>query len=186
MPDYPKRIADFDFEFDMYKPSATFDVARDLYDVVNKNRDFFRPWLGWVDFVRSPEDEFEVAKMLGRADTNKYLLYENMRLRGMVGTVREDKANRTVEIGYWLDKNANGRGIMTRAVERVQDLAFEVGGADRVEIRCATENRASRAIPERLNFNLDGILRRAEVLPGGIVHDIAVYSKLRQEWQKGK
>ena len=186
MAEYPRRIADFDFEFDMYKPSATFAVARDLYEVVNKNRDFFRPWLGWVGFVNSSEDEFEVAKMVARADTNKYLLYENMRLCGMVGTVREDDVNRTVEIGYWLDKNVNGRGVMTRAVEKVQDLAFEMGGANRVEIRCATENRASRAIPERLNFHLDGILRQAEVLPGGIMHDIAVYSKLRQEWQKGK
>lgn len=185
MPDYPHRI-DFDFEFDMYKPRLTFDVARDLYAVVNRNRDFFRPWLGWVDFVHAPEDEFEVAKSVARADTNKYLIYENMRLRGMVGVVREDKSNQTVEIGYWLDRAANGRGVMTRAVERVQDLAFQVGSANRVEIRCATENKASRAIPERLNFHLDGVLRSAEILPNGIIHDIAVYSKLKSEWQKEK
>ena len=185
MAEYPHRI-DFDFEFDMYKPRATFQVARDLYDVVNRNREFFRPWLGWVDFVLRPEDEFDVAKSVAQPDTNKYLIYENMRLRGMVGVVREDKSNRTVEIGYWLDKGANGRGVMTRAVEKVQDLAFSIGGADRVEIRCATENKASRTIPERLKFKLDGVLRQAEVLPNGVIHDIAVYSKLRQEWVKEK
>ncbi len=185
MAKYPHSI-DFDFEFDMYKPAASFQVARDLYDVVNRNRDFFRPWLGWVDFVRKPEDEFDVAKSVASENTNKYLLYENMRLRGMVGVVREDVSNKTVEIGYWLDKAANGRGVMTRAVEKVQNLAFEEGNANRVEIRCATENKASRAIPERLNFKLDGILRQAEVLPNGVIHDIAVYSKLRQDWQKEK
>lgn len=185
MAEYPQRI-DFDFEFDMYKPKADFRLAGDLYAVVDRNRDFFRPWLGWVDYVRSPEDEFDVAKSVACADTNKYLIFENMRLCGMVGVVREDKSNRTMEIGYWLDKSVNGRGVMTRAVEKVQDLAFEIGGANRVEIRCATENKASRAIPERLNFKLDGILRQAEILPGGIVHDIVVYSKLKSEWEKGK
>lgn len=184
MADYPHRIDVENYGFDLYKPAATFQVAQCLYDVVKRNRDFFRPWLGWVDFVKSPEDEFEVAKSVARMDTNKYLIYENLRLRGMVGVVREDKSNHTMEIGYWLDKGANGRGIMTVATDRVQDLCFEIGGANRVEIRCATENKASRAIPERLNFHLDGVLRGAEVLPNGVVHDIAVYSKLRQEWKK--
>ncbi|MBQ8294538.1 MAG: GNAT family N-acetyltransferase [Alphaproteobacteria bacterium] len=186
MAEYPHRIDVENYGFDLYKPAATFQVARDLYDVVNRNRDFFRPWLGWVDFVRSPEDEFEVAKSVVRMDTNKYLIYENLRLRGMVGVVRDDKSNQTMEIGYWLDKAANGRGLMTVAVDRVQDLCFEIGGANRVEIRCATENKASRAIPERLNFHLDGVLRAGEVLPNGVVHDIAVYSKLKSEWKKGR
>lgn len=184
MDKYPHRIDVENYGFDLYKPAATFQVARDLYDVVKKNRDFFRPWLGWVDFVHSPEDEFEVAKSVALPNTNKYLIYENMRLRGMVGVVRDDKSNQTMEIGYWLDKAANGRGLMTVAVDRVQDLCFEIGGANRVEIRAATENKASRAIPERLNFHLDGILRGGEVLPNGVVHDIAVYSKLKHEWKK--
>ena len=186
MAEYPHRIDVENYGFDLYKPVATFQVAQCLYDVVKRNRDFFRPWLGWVDFVRSPEDEFDVAKSVARMDTNKYLIYENLQLRGMVGVVREDKSNQTMEIGYWLDKAANGRGLMTCAVDKVQDLCFEVGGANRVEIRCATENKASRAIPERLKFTLDGILRQAEILPNGVIHDIAVYSKLRQDWQKEK
>lgn len=184
MAEYPQRIDVENYDFDLYKPAATFYVAQSLYEVVDRNRDFFRPWLGWVDYVQSPEDEFEVAKSVARLDMNKYLLFERMRLCGMVGVVRDDKSNQTMEIGYWLDKAANGRGMMTVATDRVQDLCFEIGGANRVEIRCATENKASRAIPERLNFHLDGVLRGAEVLPNGVVHDIAVYSKLRQEWKK--
>ena len=184
MIEFPKQIAFGDFE--MRKPDATFQLATELFCVVDKNRVFLEPWLGWVDFVRGPEDEFRVVQSVAQKDLGKYLIFVNGAVHGMVGFVQEHKSKMTVEIGYWLDKAANGRGVMTRAVEKVQNLAFEEGNANRVEIRCATENKASRAIPERLNFKLDGILRQAEVLPNGVIHDIAVYSKLRQDWQKEK
>ena len=75
---------------------------------------------------------------------------------------------------------------MTQAVKRVQDLCFEHGEANRIEIRCATDNLLSRRVPERLGYAHEGILRSAEVLRPGVVHDIAVYSKLKSEWEKGK
>lgn len=186
MPDYPKEIFIKKPNFGVRKPDVSFSVARDVFLAVDKNRDFFRPWLGWVDFVKSPEDEFSVVQSVAQSDTCKYFIYWYMCLVGMVGVVREDKSNHTMEIGYWLSKDVNGNGVMTQAVEQVQNLCFERGGANRVEIRCATENKASRAIPERLGFNQDGVLRQAEVLRPGVVHDIAVYSKLKSEWAKGK
>ncbi len=186
MVDYPKEISIKKPNFYVRKPDVSFSVARDVFLAVNKNRDFFRPWLGWVDFVKSPEDEFSVVQSVARADTCKYFIYWYMCLVGMVGVVREDKSNRTMEIGYWLSQDVNGNGVMTQAVEQVLNLCFEHGGANRVEIRCATGNKASCAIPERLGFNQDGVLRHAEVLRPGVIHDIAVYSKLKSEWQKEK
>lgn len=186
MVDYPKEISIEKPNFSVHKPDASFSVARDLFLAVDRNRDFFRPWLGWVDFVKSPEDEFSVVQSVAKNDVCKYFIYWYMRLVGMVGVVREDNANRTMEIGYWLSQDVNGNGVMSQAVKKIQDLCFERGDANRVEIRCATENKKSRAIPERLNFKLDGVLRQAEFLPGGKIHDVAVYSKLKSEWQKEK
>ncbi len=184
MMEFPRRIDCGDFE--MRKPDATFQLATELFRMVDKNRAFLEPWLGWVDYVKCPEDEFRVVQSVAKEDVCKYFIYWYMRLVGMVGVVREDSTNCTMEIGYWLSQDVNGNGIMTRAVERVQDLCFERGGANRVEIRCATENKASRAIPERLGYVNEGVLRQAEVLRPGVVHDIAVYSKLKSEWAKGK
>ena len=186
MVEFPKEISIEKTDFSLRKPGGEFSVARDLFLAVDRNRAFLRPWLGWVDFVKSPEDEFSVVQSVAKEDVCKYFIYWYMRLVGMVGVVREDSTNCTMEIGYWLSQDVNGNGVMTRAVERVQDLCFERGGANRVEIRCATENKASRAIPERLGYVNEGVLRQAEVLRPGVVHDIAVYSKLKSEWAKGK
>ena len=48
---------------------------------------------------------------------------------------------------------------MTEATEAITNFAFTELNAKRVEIRCDTRNTKSRAIPERLGFTLEGILK---------------------------
>ncbi|MNP73636.1 putative ribosomal N-acetyltransferase YdaF [compost metagenome] len=71
---------------------------------------------------------------------------------------------------------------MTSACRVLVDYALLEMELQRVEIRCATANVTSRAIPERLGFVLEGVIRQAEKLPDGYVNH-AVYGLLRSEWQ---
>lgn len=184
MIEFPRRIDCGDFE--LRKPFPTFRLAIELFDAVDRNRQCLEPWLGWVDYVKRPEDEFSVVQSVAQKDTGKYFIFVSQRVYGMVGFVQEYRSKQTVEIGYWLDKTANGRGIMTRAVEKLTGLAFDVWGANRVEIQAAVENKKSRAIPERLGFNQDGVLRAREIVRPGVIQDVVMYSKLKSEWEKGK
>jgi RimJ/RimL family protein N-acetyltransferase len=59
-----------------------------------------------------------------------------------------------IEIGYWLHVAATGRGLMTRVVAHLTDLALAMDDIRWVEIRCDAANRASAAIPRRLGFTL--------------------------------
>jgi ribosomal-protein-serine acetyltransferase len=86
-----------------------------------------------------------------------------------------------ISIGYWLDEKYVGKGIMTKACIEFINYAFDVYKLNRVEIRCAEDNLKSRAIPERLGFTKEGIIRDGELLNDGYTNCI-IYGLLRREW----
>jgi RimJ/RimL family protein N-acetyltransferase len=59
-----------------------------------------------------------------------------------------------VEVGYWLHVGATGRGLMTRVVAHLTDLALAQEAVTWVEIRCDEANGASAGVPRRLGFDL--------------------------------
>jgi ribosomal-protein-serine acetyltransferase len=99
----------------------------------------------------------------------------------MAGYVSVDWGHRSTCIGYWLGQEFQGKGTMTEAVRVLTDHALVEWDLNRVEIRVATENRRSRAIPERLGFREEGILRQAERVGARYV-DAVVYSMLAADW----
>jgi len=76
--------------------------------------------------------------------------------RGATGRVPLGSADH-VELGYWLDAAATGRGFATEAIRALLDVAAAVPGMSHVEIRCASENGPSAALPQRLGFHLASV-----------------------------
>jgi RimJ/RimL family protein N-acetyltransferase len=76
------------------------------------------------------------------------------------------------EIGYWVAKEARGRGVATRAVRLLSDWAIRELGLTRVEILAHKDNAPSRRVAEKAGFRDTGEL--AALPRGG--HDEAVYA----------
>jgi ribosomal-protein-serine acetyltransferase len=75
-----------------------------------------------------------------------------------------------------------GKGLVTKTCRALIDYAFNELGLNRMIISCATENQKSRAVPERLGFTQEGILRQSEWLRDHFV-DMVVYGLLASEWR---
>lgn len=88
----------------------------------------------------------------------------------------------TASIDYAIHPDFRGRGIVTRTCAAVIDYAFRELGIKRIEILADVMNAKSCAIPERLGFMKEGVLRQS-VSYGSCHGDIAVYSLLRSEWE---
>ena len=101
-------------------------------------------------------------------------------LGGVAGYRTLDAVNRTGEIGYWLRADFGGRGLMTACCRALVAHGFAALGLNRIAIAAATDNAKSRAIPERLGFRFEGVLRQPEWLYDHFV-DHAVYSLLLSE-----
>jgi ribosomal-protein-serine acetyltransferase len=160
--------------------------AQELFGMIDRDREDLRTWLPWVDSSRSAGD---IAAFIGSARqklaTGTGLtcgIWHRRRLAGVI-ELRVDPAHRAGEIGYWLAREARGKGSMTRATRALVDHGFADLGLHRIVLRAATGNRASRAIAERLGFTLEGTLREAEWVNDHF-EDLAVYAVLRREWHQ--
>jgi ribosomal-protein-serine acetyltransferase len=103
------------------------------------------------------------------------------RIAGAIGFHRVDWINRSSSIGYWLAADAQGRGLMTAAVTALLDHAFHVWQLHRVIIEVIVGNERSQAIPERLGFRQEAILREAKLIRGRH-EDTRLHAMLAPEW----
>jgi ribosomal-protein-serine acetyltransferase len=157
-----------------------------LFGLVERERKQLRDWLKWVDVTRTEDD---IAAFIRRTleqfaagDGLNAAIWVEARLAGMIGMHKIDWPNRRVELGYWLAHEVQGRGIMTEACRAVTLHALAELELNRVEIRCATGNEKSKAIPRRLGFTHEGTLREAELVNGRFL-DLEVYAMLRRDWK---
>lgn len=157
-----------------------------LFQLVEENREHLRKWLPWVDSMVTPYDfESVIPIWLNQiAENSAYnlgIVYKG-ELVGSIGLHQIDWYNKMASIGYYIAKKAEGRGIISRTVQALINYAFFELGLNRIEIRCGVQNKKSRAIPERLGFVKEGIIRDGEQLYG-YFHDLIIYSKLAREWK---
>jgi ribosomal-protein-serine acetyltransferase len=161
--------------------------AKELFALTDSGRAYLRRWLPWLDATRSLQDTrlfIESAQRQSAANLGfQSGIWSDGRLVGVIGYHHVDWPNRSTNIGYWLGEQNQGRGLMTKATRAVVDYAFDVWHMNRVEIRCAVENIKSRAIPERLGFKSEGLLREAEWLYDHFV-DHVVYGMVAKEWDE--
>lgn len=161
------------------------DHADALYRLTVANRDYLRAWLPWLDEIRGIEDTRFFIELARRqhADNNGFqtVIVHAGEPVGIVGHHGIDWPRRTTSLGYWLAESAQGRGLVTRACRAHLSHAFGALALDCVKIRCAVENRRSRAIPERLGFEVEATIRKAEWLYDHFV-DHVVYAMRVAHW----
>ncbi|MCU0748784.1 MAG: GNAT family N-acetyltransferase [Akkermansiaceae bacterium] len=140
--------------------------ADELYELTDRNRQFLRRWLPWLDGVQSAEDTRRFLALqvqrFARGESLHVTIFSQGSIAGVAAFNSIDRTNGIGSIGYWLGEEFNGKGIMTSVVRDLVELGRTYYSLQKVEIRCATGNLRSRAIPERLGFRHEGTLRRAE------------------------
>jgi ribosomal-protein-serine acetyltransferase len=162
--------------------------CRELFDLMEANRKHLQPWHPWIDFVRSTADlDRFITKWLQQLSANRGFyagIWHEEKLCGVVNHLNVDWSNRTTVLSYWLDEAHQGRGIMTAACRAFVLHAFDTFNLNRVTIECASGNTRSRAIPERLGFKFEGIIRGAEWLRDHYA-DHAIYGLLKEDQPHG-
>jgi ribosomal-protein-serine acetyltransferase len=161
--------------------------APGLFALVDAERARLSRWLPWVETTSSPADccrwVQQARHQFACQEAVNLGVWHRRQLAGVVGLDPLDWSHRKAGLGYWLGARFEGRGLCTRACRALLEHGFSALGLNRVEVHCAAGNEHSRAVPRRLGFRCEGLLRQVEWLGDRFV-DHEVYSLLAEEWQR--
>jgi ribosomal-protein-serine acetyltransferase len=158
--------------------------AEEIFQLIDKNREFLKQWLPWLNSVQkiSNTKEFIELQLLKfqQGEALHITIFYRDKIVGVVGFNQIDRFNSIGYIGYWLGEEYNHKGIMTKSVAELIEIGRSYYALNRFDIRCAVENNRSRAIPERLGFQNEGIIRHAEKVYDKYL-DHVVYGLLKND-----
>ena len=94
-------------------------------------------------------------------------------------------AVRSAVLGYWIDRDQAGRGIVPRAAALLIDHLFAELGLHRVEVTVRPENTASLRVVEKLHLRAEGV-RRSAIHVDGAWRDHLVFALTAEEVATGE
>lgn len=161
-------------------------MMEEFYQLVDSDREHLRRFLDFVDGCTSVDSQigYYKMKMTGNANGTDKLFYiaDDDRLIGCVDLHFIDAKNKKAEIGYWLHSSCTGKNIMTRAVKKLCQYAFEVLELNKLTIIADVENLPSNRVAVKAGLTFVG-LKRQDVLIYGEYQDMNEYCLLRSEWR---
>lgn len=153
-----------------------------VFELIDSNREHFGEFLSWVPFIQTIEDEEQFIERMKNDETSVgFSVFYNDKLVALTGLVEINKINKNAQLGYSLDKNYQGKGIMTKACKKILEYGFNELDLQRIEIRAAVNNQKSKAVIKRLGAAYEGIARHSYLLNGKFL-DCEVYSILKNEY----
>lgn len=157
--------------------------AEELRALIERNRGELAKWLSWAQEPNGHDTRVYIARVHDGEQDGRRLQRAIVCRASIVGDVGlfVDRGNATAAIGYWLDGEHRGRGVMTAAVRELARHGFAELRLRRIEIRTDVLNLASRAVAERLGFQFEGVLRESYRVATDHYSDDAVYSMLASE-----
>jgi ribosomal-protein-serine acetyltransferase len=161
--------------------------AEAVFSAVQHNREHLKPFMEWAtaDYSVETAERF-IENSIANVAALKGLglgIFASGRLIGSIGFVKLDWKVGKAEIGYWIDKAEEGKGIVSASCGILLEYAFGELGMNRVEIRCSSLNIRSAQIPQRFGFTKEGVLRQSEIRDGRL-HDFNIYGLLAGEWRE--
>ena len=174
--------------------------AEELFQLVDKNREEFKDIFAWAPLTKSVSDSLNFIKgtleSFGKrtAVDGCGILYQG-KLVGTIGlhkftyALSTDKDGKhfqkkvSCDIGYWLDKDFVGKGIVANALTGIINLAFKDYGFEKVVICCAEDNTKSASVAERAGFKYVGLLKNEVTLMGKQINH-KLFELQKSDWNK--
>ncbi len=166
--------------------SYELEDANNLFSAVDKSRQHLRHWLNWVDKTTKPEHTLQFLQQAMQQQHSQEGLalgiFYKRKIIGGIGMHHWDHTIKKAQLGYWISKEYEGKGIIHECLLRFIDFLFNKVGLNKVEVHFIPENTRSSKVAESLGFKIEGIIRQSHYHNGGL-EDIIIAGLLKTEWK---
>jgi ribosomal-protein-alanine N-acetyltransferase len=111
-----------------------------------------------------------VQNAMARREADAQYIYAIVDEGELAGTISISNVVRgafqSANVGYWVDRRRNGRGLATRAVGAVVEVAFGELGLHRLEAGTLVDNVASQRVLEKSRFRRFGVASNYLLIAG--------------------
>ena len=155
------------------RPFKTSD-ATELQSAVLESIGHLGPWLDWATPRYSLGDArrwVNESRTLWANQSAYRWIITNEKSRRILGSVEISQSSAGAGLmGYWLRRQALGKGICTQAARAARDYVFQRGLFEQVDLYIDPLNAASLAVAQKLGAELqgeraDGIIYRGAAKP---------------------
>ena len=155
------------------RPFKTSDAA-ELQSAVLESIGHLGPWLDWATpryLLGDARTWVDESRVLWANQTAYRWIITNEESRRILGSVEISQSSAGAGLmGYWLRRQALGKGICTQAARAALDYVFQRGLFEQVDLYIDPLNAASLAVAQKLGAELhgeraDGIFYRGAAKP---------------------
>ncbi len=158
-----------------------------LWDLTERNREMLTRWMYWAPamtehlhfekFARDCQASWIARKEFCFGVLSRSQFDAND--RQFIGGASIFNANWAVpsfELGYFLDAEQHGNGLVTEAVQLLIQFAFKYLQANRVFASCDVNNLKSEAVMIRADMLKEAHLKNERLTPAGAIRDTLIYA----------
>ena len=144
----------------------------------------FFSWGPYTSIVQPAAYIAGLGKERERGERLDFLIVDRARDRpvGVTGLSELSRRDRRAVVGTWLGRRHWGTGANRESKALIGHLTFRVLGLERLGAYADLDNPRSQRALTNLGFEREGVLRRWH-RHGSEVHDVLVFSLLRDEWE---
>ena len=124
-----------------------YEIAKFLYEVPYPYR-----IEDALNFIKSSYDNFKSYKAITFGIEYKNMLESKLPLVGTIGIKDIDYVNKKANIGYWIGKQYQDKGMATECVKLVVNYAFDVLKLEQISAYVVHDNNPSTKVLEKNGF----------------------------------
>lgn len=159
--------------------------AGDYFQLIENNRERLKRYFPVTisEIPDLPSCAVYVDQKIKQAAAKELYLFVILEKEKMIGVLILKNIDWRIpkgELAYFIDKEYEGKGVMSASMKWLQEHCFNELGMNKLYIKLSPQNKASQRLAVRSGFQLEGVLRQEFRIETGEVQDVEYYGKLRQ------